>query len=423
MAIIRWARAIATCGLCAWWTLACGAAATAVTPVSDTVPGYNGPRLAVPGPMPVIPGPAMVPCTDPCPCIPNVRAFGVYQTRWREWPDQARPDKTFPASINKEVLPVPPGQEPIPVPKGTLIPPGGASESRPGTKEAGPGTGGLKIDGLLPGGGLRGLEEPSEQPKTTTPLPGVEGTLPGLPGVPTPKAGAKEAPALEPPAAPKSGDEGSNLRPRGVPPFDPMQRRLLPKPEEEKVLADWSRVLDPGFRGDADRPRLTQSSTPPTRGQLNAGPVRQAAHQATDVPGRSAVQRPVFEQTVGQPSGVAPALWRPESRVAMLDGYCPVDLGKNERWSKGDPSLSETYQSMTFHFSSAMQRECFLADPERYVPAYSGSDAVLLIDGNRTVPGKVDFCVTYDGRLYMFSSAESLTKFRQEPKRYTLTGR
>ena len=78
---------------------------------------------------------------------------------------------------------------------------------------------------------------------------------------------------------------------------------------------------------------------------------------------------------------------------------------------------------MTFCFSNEMQRECFLVDPERYVPAYSGSDAVLLIDGNRAVPGKVDFCVTYDGRLYMFSSAESLAKFRQEPKRYTLTGR
>ena len=57
------------------------------------------------------------------------------------------------------------------------------------------------------------------------------------------------------------------------------------------------------------------------------------------------------------------------------------------------------------------------------MPAYSGSDAVLLIDGNQMVPGKVDFCVSYDGRVYMFSSAENLAKFQKAPKHYTLTGR
>jgi YHS domain-containing protein len=316
------------------------------------------------------------------------------------------------------------------VPKGSLIPPGTAPEGTPGTKDFGPGIGGIKIDNRLPGGGLGGLEEPSEQPKTPLKPFGVEGGLPGLQGLPLtpggvekPKTGVKDIPAFEPPTAPKTNEEGSNRRPRGVRPVDPMLQRISPQPEEGKIRADWTRVLEPGFRGEADRPRLTQSSAPPARPQPNMGPVRQAAHQAADLPGRSAVQRPVFEQAAGQPNQVAPASWQPENRPAMLDGYCPVDLGKNERWSKGDPRWNATFQGMTFYFSSAMQRECFLVDLERYVPAYSGSDAVLLIEGNRAVPGKVDFCVSYAGRIYMFSSAESLAKFRQEPKRYTLTGR
>lgn len=427
-AIIRWTRAIATCGLCAWWALACGEAAMAVSPVSDSVPGYDGPRPAVPCPAPAIPGPGMVPCKDQCPCISRARTFGVTPTQWREWPGELRPDKTFPASINKEVLRTPPGQEPIPVPRGTLVPPGTTPDGAPGAKDILPGTGGFKMDSRLPGGGLGGLEEPSEQPKTPS---GAGGILPGLPGFPLtpsngaekPKPGAKDTPSFEPPTTPKTNEDGYYRRPRGIRPADPTLDGLPLRQEDGNIRADWSRVLEPGARGQADLPRFTQTVVQPTRPQPDLRPIRQAAHQAADVPGRSAVQRPVFEQAVGQPGNVAQASWQPENRPAMLDGYCPVDLGKNERWSKGDPALAHTYQGMTFHFANAMQRECFLVDPERYVPAYSGSDAVLLIDGNRTVPGKVDFCVTYDGRLYTFSSAESLAKFRQQPKRYTLTGR
>jgi len=43
---------------------------------------------------------------------------------------------------------------------------------------------------------------------------------------------------------------------------------------------------------------------------------------------------------------------------------------------------------------------------------------VLLVDGSRQVPGQTDFCVTYDGRLYAFSSAITLKRFQKNPDRY-----
>ena len=367
--IIRWARTVATCGLCVWLTLACGGIADAVTPISDTVPGYDGPRPAVPGPVsampgsaPVVAGPGMVPCRDRCPCIPNAQNFGFYKPIWRRWPGEVRPDITFPGSINKGVIPTPPGQEPIPVPRGSLVPPTEVPSLTPGSKDFGTGMGGTKIEGVLPGGGLGGLEEPSEKPK---------GGVPGLPGLsPNPKSGPPtlEPPTLEPPTAPKTNEEGSYRRPRGARPADRLQPQWSPPSPEGNIQNDWSRVLQPGSSADADRPRLTQAAAPPVRPQPNLEPVRPAAHQTAGVPGRSAVQRPVFEQSVGQPNRVAAASWQGESRPAMLDGYCPVELGKNERWSKGDPRCNETYQGMTFCFSNEMQRECFLSIPNVTCP-------------------------------------------------------
>ena len=45
-------------------------------------------------------------------------------------------------------------------------------------------------------------------------------------------------------------------------------------------------------------------------------------------------------------------------------------------------------------------------------------DSVLIVDGKRHVRGQTDYCVTYEGRLYMFSSAVTLSQFRKSPDRY-----
>lgn len=64
------------------------------------------------------------------------------------------------------------------------------------------------------------------------------------------------------------------------------------------------------------------------------------------------------------------------------------------------------------------QYQRFLANPARYCPVLGGLDPVLAMDENREVPGQAEFCVIYDGRLYMFSGAYALARFRQNPKRY-----
>jgi len=117
---------------------------------------------------------------------------------------------------------------------------------------------------------------------------------------------------------------------------------------------------------------------------------------------------------VGQATPLDPS----DSRPADLDGFCLYELSANERWVEGDPRWSAEYSGRKYLFSSQQHRDQFLADPTRYAPAYAGHDPVLAVEAGRRIPGKTDYCVNYDGRLYMFSSGVTLARFQRDPGRY-----
>jgi YHS domain-containing protein len=117
---------------------------------------------------------------------------------------------------------------------------------------------------------------------------------------------------------------------------------------------------------------------------------------------------------VGQATPLDPG----DSRPADLDGFCLCELSANERWVEGNPRWSAEYSGRKYLFSSQQHRDQFLADPTRYAPAYAGHDPVLAMEAGRRIPGKTDYCVNYDGRLYMFSSGVTLARFQRDPGRY-----
>ena len=104
-------------------------------------------------------------------------------------------------------------------------------------------------------------------------------------------------------------------------------------------------------------------------------------------------------------------------RVALA-GYCPVELNHSGRWTPGELRWTVVYKGWIYRFSGAKQRQQFLADPERFIPANSGNDPVLRVEQNRNVPGQAAHCAQYDGRLYMFSSAVTQAQFNRSPQRY-----
>lgn len=62
-----------------------------------------------------------------------------------------------------------------------------------------------------------------------------------------------------------------------------------------------------------------------------------------------------------------------ESRSTLaLDGYSPVSYIENNRAEKGNPAITTIYQDKLYSFTNAAQRDQFLANPDRYLPAFGG---------------------------------------------------
>jgi protein disulfide-isomerase len=101
-----------------------------------------------------------------------------------------------------------------------------------------------------------------------------------------------------------------------------------------------------------------------------------------------------------------------------LDGFCPVELMEHHSWVAGDKRWGVVHLGRTYLFAGPEQWQRFFANPEKYAPALSGLDVVLAIERNQFVPGDRRYGGYYDGKLYLFSSEETLQKFDHEPHRY-----
>ena len=67
----------------------------------------------------------------------------------------------------------------------------------------------------------------------------------------------------------------------------------------------------------------------------------------------------------------------------------------------GDPEISAEFDGQRYLFATPANRDRFLQDPERYVPAYSGFCAITLSFGRVTCPDYRNFKIE-DDRLLLF---------------------
>jgi len=223
------------------------------------------------------------------------------------------------------------------------------------------------------------------EPQPPTPSPGLPASSPELPA-------DDRQPLL---AAPSSSPAASEL-----PPGDTAPERRVAK----SLQANWTAALHPDGRGDSGASRSVYPAQPATtQGQQTAA----AAWPELDVNG------------ISHETPVTPGTYSGNSPPVALDGFCPVELVGSENWAPGDPRWSAVHEGRTYLFSSEAHLRRFRTAPQQFAPALSGQDPVLAVDGNRRVPGQTDYCVTYKGRLYMFSSSVTLTRFRKTPSRYT----
>jgi YHS domain-containing protein len=114
----------------------------------------------------------------------------------------------------------------------------------------------------------------------------------------------------------------------------------------------------------------------------------------------------------------APAKMTVEVPLA-LEGFCPVTLCTEERWSTGNPAYCTMYQGHIFRFATAEAIATFARDPANYIPVAMGEDIVLMVDRNKRVNGNRNFGVCYQGRVFLFANQESLGAFSERPDFYT----
>jgi YHS domain-containing protein len=102
-----------------------------------------------------------------------------------------------------------------------------------------------------------------------------------------------------------------------------------------------------------------------------------------------------------------------------LEGYCPVTVVERGAWVEGRPQWGARHRGRTYLFAGPEQQKAFLADPDRYAPALSGDDPVLAFENGASQPGRRVFGVTYQSRMYLFTSPETRAAFTADPGRYT----
>jgi len=109
----------------------------------------------------------------------------------------------------------------------------------------------------------------------------------------------------------------------------------------------------------------------------------------------------------------------PGSPPLGLDGYCSVTLLERQQWAMGDAKFGAIHRGKTYLFLGPAEVKKFLANPELYAPMLSGNDPVMALDNQMLVPGKREFGVYADNRVYLFADEASRRKFEQNPKRYS----
>ncbi|MEM9012657.1 MAG: YHS domain-containing (seleno)protein [Pseudomonadota bacterium] len=83
-----------------------------------------------------------------------------------------------------------------------------------------------------------------------------------------------------------------------------------------------------------------------------------------------------------------------------IDGTDPVAYFTEGRPVEGSSEFSHEWNGATWHFSSAENRDMFIAAPERYAPQYGGYCAWAVAQGY-TASTDPDAWTIVDGKLYL----------------------
>ena len=108
------------------------------------------------------------------------------------------------------------------------------------------------------------------------------------------------------------------------------------------------------------------------------------------------------------------------SREALaIEGYDPVSYRPEGGGAPkaGDPSITTTYEGVTYRFVSAENRDRFLASPRHYEPAYGGWCAYAMAKGNKISVDPEAYLIQDDRLLLFYRTAlnDTRDKWAEKP--------
>jgi len=108
----------------------------------------------------------------------------------------------------------------------------------------------------------------------------------------------------------------------------------------------------------------------------------------------------------------------PAASQAAMDGFCPVCIIEMKRWVRGNAAVSASYDGKMYYFPGQEQKEMFLADPAKYVPALGGDCTVCYVNMKKRVPGSVFHAALSGKRLFLFPNKELQQEFLTNSRKY-----
>lgn len=85
-----------------------------------------------------------------------------------------------------------------------------------------------------------------------------------------------------------------------------------------------------------------------------------------------------------------------------VEGYDPVAYTVDHKAVQGNKNFTHTYHGATFRFASQAHLEKFVAEPERFLPAYGGWCAYAMGSKNEKVDVDPETFKVKDGMVYLF---------------------
>ena len=106
-----------------------------------------------------------------------------------------------------------------------------------------------------------------------------------------------------------------------------------------------------------------------------------------------------------------------EKDGVAIRGYDPVAYFTEGKAAKGTAQFMAAHKGSTFHFSSAANRDAFIAHPAKYAPQYGGFCAFGTAGGYKAAIDPAAFTVR-DGKLYLNYDAQVQAKWSSDVAGY-----